>query len=230
MENKKFKCLITNVENILLDLTKAKKISGDLGKIFDNPLIHKWKKKGILVSNKKDDIDFAKKNNIPINKIIDIDWDIGYINCYTDGSCIFNGKKNAKAGWAFLAENIIHYGSVPPFEFGNNCEITPSNNRGELLAIIKCLMFAEKNGFIVCLITDSKYCILIIEKLKKNETYFNKNQDLIDVLRNYVFLIDDVIWQKSHTKIESDHRKYNEVVDSYAKKGIEAEKDEIVVL
>jgi ribonuclease HI len=78
------------------------------------------------------------------------------INTYIDGSCINNGYKNAKAGYAvFFADNDTRneYRQV---------EGKQSNNTGELTAFIRCLQILEKEikyNRSINIYTDSEYVI-----------------------------------------------------------------------
>lgn len=162
---------------------------------------------------------------------------------FTDGACKGNGKKTAKASWAFYDNNkLIKRGLVNPFEYklldGNNLQVTdisinPSNNRGELLAVIFALLYINECGNITeynviysdSLITVNTINIWYNNRKKKGTLHEFKNLDLINIIME---LFNKFI----NTKCEHvlAHRKYsknfsedeemlwngNNIVDKYA--------------
>jgi len=85
---------------------------------------------------------------------------------FTDGGCLSNGKKSAKASYAFYildsAIAVIHADFVPPADLG--LAYDASNNRGELMAISSALDYVEKsidmfNSKYIAIISDSQYSI-----------------------------------------------------------------------
>lgn len=86
------------------------------------------------------------------------------IVAYTDGSCIFNGKRNAIGGYGvFFPNNEFESVSEP---LTNDNGITVTNNRAELFAIITALkMVATKQQYNeLTIYTDSKYCKIVAER------------------------------------------------------------------
>lgn len=85
---------------------------------------------------------------------------------FVDGACTANGKKKARASYAFY----IATGPLAPYEetaeIGNYNGVTATNNRGELLAFINALKYINEkyNGDVktIMFISDSSYCIGII--------------------------------------------------------------------
>lgn len=166
---------------------------------------------------------------------------------FTDGGCIKNGKKNAKASYAVYMNNTIIRGHVMPYEYVydgklicNTTEVTPSNNRGELLALIhafieilkECKNSIDKsNDYVVY--SDSQICVKTINewypnRLKKGAIHEFKNLDLIKILMdlfNHIKSICNIKVEhtRSHQKIHTDttleQKKIiggNNIVDKYA--------------
>jgi ribonuclease HI len=78
------------------------------------------------------------------------------INVYTDGSCVHNGKPNAKAGYG------IYFGDNDPRNVSKRVNGKQSNNTGELTAVIVTLKILEneiKERLKIKLFTDSEYVI-----------------------------------------------------------------------
>lgn len=120
---------------------------------------------------------------------------------FTDGSCINNGKKDAKAGFGLVVfsaykPRVLMSGKVLPGTYSfTNCLkvdksniINPSNNRGELLGLIFAFMSIkyEYIGRNVNICTDSKYCIDTFtkwyhSKKKKGIENTMKNIDMIEI-------------------------------------------------
>uniref|UniRef100_A0A6C0IW82 RNase H type-1 domain-containing protein n=1 Tax=viral metagenome TaxID=1070528 RepID=A0A6C0IW82_9ZZZZ len=82
---------------------------------------------------------------------------------FTDGACSGNGKAHARASWAYY----IRYGDLDrKLNSGEVAKktISPSNNRGELLGIIKGLSCICKKGKTfkkILIVTDSKYSMTV---------------------------------------------------------------------
>lgn len=75
---------------------------------------------------------------------------------YTDGSCVNNGKPNAKAGMG------IYFGENDPRNVSRHVEGKQSNNTGELGAIVTLYDIVAKdvaNGKKIVIVTDSDYSI-----------------------------------------------------------------------
>lgn len=78
---------------------------------------------------------------------------------FTDGACTQNGKKGAKAAWAFLCVNdttrVIEYresGKIPFTE-------QQTNQRAELRALSNALNYAKTLSGNICIWSDSQYAI-----------------------------------------------------------------------
>lgn len=160
---------------------------------------------------------------------------------FTDGGCIGNGTSKAVASYAVYFNNTVIRGHVMPYEYKDdlttsNVNAKPSNNRGELLAIIhafiQILKMDDQNNFIVY--SDSQICVKTINewyesRLRKGTTNSFKNIDLIEImmkLYNQIKLLGkkiEVVHVRSHMKITdkmSEKEKMivngNNIVDKYA--------------
>lgn len=77
----------------------------------------------------------------------------GYLQIYTDGSCLGNGSKETNSGaWAFY---------IPALEFELSKSVTnTTNNRMELTAALEALKYAAAKGYIsIEILSDSKYVV-----------------------------------------------------------------------
>lgn len=104
------------------------------------------------------------------------------ITAYTDGSCIFNGKKHAIGGYGVYyvhdTKTFEPFSAPLTNEDGN----TVTNNRAELLAILTAMENLKDENEEVLIYSDSKYCILVITKycFSKNPIPSNlKNPDIL---------------------------------------------------
>ncbi len=146
---------------------------------------------------------------------------------YTDGACSGNP---GNGGWAFIATN----GTNDFEEIYCGGELETTNNRMELLSIVKALEYMYKlikknknNIYSVRIFSDSAYCVNAINKrwLKKwinNGWVTNKgtpviNKDLWLKVNKYDKLFDfQIIKVKGHSGNE-----INEKCDKIAKNAIE---------
>lgn len=114
---------------------------------------------------------------------------------YTDGSSLGN---TGPSGWAFVfvnKSNNLHY-------VGSGSYDKATNNKAEATAILEALAYAEKNDHFsnddpLKIITDSKYCLNIIEKIhihKKNNFFKYRGSD--EKIPN------GEVWEKVHPLIE----------------------------
>lgn len=88
---------------------------------------------------------------------------------YTDGSCIFNGKRNAIGGYGVYFPNGDYENVSEPLTKKPESPdtdpietLTVTNNRAELMAILTALNIVKKDNLLIY--TDSKYCKLVVEK------------------------------------------------------------------
>ncbi|KAG8998263.1 hypothetical protein FRB94_006961 [Tulasnella sp. JGI-2019a] len=75
---------------------------------------------------------------------------------YTDGACQGNGKRGARAGVG------VWYGENDARNVSERCPGDQTNNRAELIAIIRCLELEEDPTVPLVIMTDSKYSISCI--------------------------------------------------------------------
>lgn len=161
---------------------------------------------------------------------------------FTDGGCIGNGKSNAKASYAVYMNDTIIRGNVMPYEYMygsdglvcNNKQVSPSNNRGELLSLIHAfieILNNEVNDYIVY--SDSQICVKTINewypnRLRKGTVHEFKNLDLVQILMDVYNKVKErcnikIVHTRGHQKISknmTDEQKKiiggNDIVDRYA--------------
>lgn len=150
------------------------------------------------------------------NNTLDITGNtIGNIEIYTDGSCLGNP---GPGGYGFII--IYSCGSKPKKLIGHGGRVDTTNNKMELLAVIKALKTVEKRGFShipIILYSDSQYVLKGItewikgwklknfDKVKNTELW--KELDLLVSGKNIVWK-----WVKAH-----NGNLYNERVDKLAR-------------
>jgi ribonuclease HI len=110
---------------------------------------------------------------------------------YTDGACINNGKKNAKAGYGVFFGDMDSRNKSVPILSG---KIT--NQVAELMAIIDAIetIIEENDNINVIIKTDSRYCIDCVTKWcckwekngwKNSSGKIIENYELVTKLYNY---------------------------------------------
>lgn len=155
-----------------------------------------------------------KNNNIKI------------INVYTDGSCINNGKKYAKAGYGI-------YIPIKNIQISKRIIGKQTNNTAEITAIIKIFDILNqdiKNKNNIKIYTDSKYSILAAtsygKKLEKQNWKTKKpipNFKLVKQLYTIYKKFNNVklIYVKAHTgNLKDEHSYGNNKADYLAKKSL----------
>lgn len=150
---------------------------------------------------------------------------------FTDGSCINNGKSNAKAGFAvWFPEHreLSAAARVPDFE-------AQTNQRGEMRAIERAVTILEQNGFQdedIVIYTDSDYCINCLTKWITNwvsrnwKTVEGKDvlhRDLIESISNRLTKFKSYRFHhvRAHTGGGDDLSVNNDIVDKMARGTIE---------
>lgn len=112
---------------------------------------------------------------------------------FTDGGCIGNGTANCVASYAFVVgektagrPKLIHEScGLVPAKAIDGKKYQASNNRGELMGILRGLEWVQKNhpGRQVEVVSDSEYCIKSItvwgHKWRREGTDDKKNLDMI---------------------------------------------------
>ena len=147
------------------------------------------------------------------------------IIAYTDGSCINNGTKKAKAGIGiYFGENNIH-------NISEKFENIPTNQRAEIYAITKCIYLLKEKMKVsslnkIIIYTDSQYTINCVTKwipkwIKNNwinsKNQEVKNQDLLKELYNlYNTMNIELKHIYSHTNNKDVHSLGNEEADKLA--------------
>lgn len=137
---------------------------------------------------------------------------------FTDGGCIANGKPHAKASYGVYFPKVFNKcknryvesisGLVPNVEILNiengiiqgTKKITPSNNRGELLAVIIALDVIIRNKLQGpwMIVMDSEYCMHIINeriwKWHKKDSTFSQwaNSDLVSILYKQLLKLQEL--------------------------------------
>ena len=149
------------------------------------------------------------------------------INIYVDGSCIFNGKKNAIGGYGIYFPHNPKLNISKKYTFDSPA----TNQKCELYAMYKAikicnkLTYAEYNIY-----TDSMYVINCLTKWIKaweNNNWLKKdneaplNLDLIKKLWNVYNINKNSIhlhFVKAHTNKKDEHSINNDIADQLAKK------------
>lgn len=180
----------------------------------------KYIQKPIVKPNKSQKLDYIEQ----IDYTEQINKENMYI--YTDGSCINNGYKNAKAGIG------IYFGENDQRNISDKFTDNPSNQRAELYAIIKAILLLktqEINTKNIIIYTDSMYSINCIKKWSKNwikngwQTKNKKpvkNQDLIKLAYNLVHKNKIFLKHiKAHTYKNDEHSIGNSIADKLAFNG-----------
>lgn len=159
--------------------------------------------------------DFFYKNKKTSGKVL-------YI--YTDGACVNNGKKNAKAGIGVYSENI--------FNISERVVGHQTNQRAELYAILKALQLTDINEYdSIHLYTDSMYSINCLTKwIYKwiNNSWLDfkkkpvKNKDIILQIYNILYNRTNIHLHHvySHTNKTDIHSLGNSKADDLARKSI----------
>ena len=157
------------------------------------------------------------------------------VRVYTDGACSSNGKRGAKAAWAFYFpdhHSLSDAGKVPEDQ-------PQTNNRGELMAILRCVDKAlssfTASDVDLHIFTDSEYCkncltLWMPGWIKKNwMTSVGKpvvNRDLIEQISGRLLMFQSycITHVKAHTGGDDEHSKYNHIVDQMAVEALEGPK------
>jgi len=146
------------------------------------------------------------------------------INIYTDGACINNGKKNAKAGIGIYISD--------DFTISEKLIGLSTNQRAELYAILKALLVIDiLNYKNINIYTDSMYSINCITKWvkgwKKNGWKDSKkknvkNKDLIDNIDKIYSKYNHIHFNhvQAHTNKTDIHSICNDKADKLAGKSL----------
>lgn len=152
------------------------------------------------------------------------------LNCFTDGSCINNGKKNAVAAWACVWPEYQ--------EFNESSQLSANelhtNNRAEYLACLNAFRIADKidptRAYTLVIYTDSMLLLNSMTKwikgwkangwkTKTNEAV--KNQDLLKSIESQMQLRPHRFnYVPAHTNKKDWHSIYNDEADRLAKAAV----------
>lgn len=151
-----------------------------------------------------------------------------FLNVYTDGSCLNNGKNRKKGcGFAAIFKDFEEYNYFNDFDIGDK-----TNNRAELFAIIWSIRiflkickeknFSKDNKKLL-IHTDSEYCIKCINGLKKWRLQNWKGVKNIDLLKILYEECENCDWNfklqhvRAHQTDKSEDTYYNNLADKYAR-------------
>ena len=134
---------------------------------------------------------------------------------YTDGSCIHNGKPNAKAGIG------IFFGVDDPRNVSKRIEGKQTNNRAELTAIIEAYYIIEediKQGRSILIMSDSLYSIRSLSSYGEDIP----NIDLVTLAQQLYHNKPNVkfLHVKAHTGYKDIHSVGNDGADRLANQSI----------
>ncbi len=152
------------------------------------------------------------------------------INVYTDGACTNNGKPDARAGFG------IWFGEGDSRNTSESFTGPQTNNRAELLAIIKALTILREEieeGRPIMIYSDSSYsircCTTYGEKMSKKR-WLQKGKDIpnrkiVEVAYSFVKKYKNIDFQhiRSHTGLEDEHSIGNDHADRLANLAIGVE-------
>lgn len=160
------------------------------------------------------------------------------ISVYTDGSCSFNGRKDAIGGIGvyFGPEDPRNY-SAPLSKFYNDTfdsSAKNTNNLAELCAILQACKILEKDlesGKKILILTDSNYSINCLSVWYRNWVKNNwvnaskkpvSNKIVIEkILNDYLLKFKELVkfkHVKAHTNSKGDEAEGNAAADALARK------------
>ena len=172
------------------------------------------------------DVSFKKPD---VKKPIEAPPEFDGVRIYTDGSCILNGKPNARGGWAVY---------FPGGQFKNMAEKYtnhPTNQRCEFTAIQKAIEATKEYiiaGGKIEIYTDSEYSLKCLQEYCKKWSINGwlkadkkpiENRDIIEPL--YTFY--SMYWRqisikhvRAHTGRQDIHSQANDIADQMARSTI----------
>ena len=142
---------------------------------------------------------------------------------YTDGACVNNGKKNAKAGYG------IYFGENDKRNVSKRVDGKQTNNVAELTAIIETYKIIEKDiaSKRIVIFTDSKYALKCIQLYGKKQDLNGwkediPNKDLVKKIYTLYKEKKNVEFRhiKAHTGKKDIHSIGNENADRLATESI----------
>lgn len=145
------------------------------------------------------------------------------IVCFTDGSCIGNGKKGAKAGYAVVYPEHPEYDLSEPLTAG-----PATNNRAEYMAVIRAIETADLinpgRNLILRVYTDSALLVNSLTKWRKGwKAKGWKKADGTPVMNlDLLQRLDDQMGQRvvlfHHVRAHTGGKDYNSVHNDRADK------------
>ena len=140
---------------------------------------------------------------------------------YTDGSCINNGKANAKAGIGIFFNDDDERNLSEPLD----SSMKQTNNTAELCAIIKAIKIVKDDNKKYIIYKDSNYSILCSKnyekwiKTKKESEIPNIElvKELFTLIRRYPIQLEYI---EAHTSKEDIHSYGNDKADKLANNSI----------
>ena len=152
------------------------------------------------------------------------------INIYTDGACSNNGKPDARAGFG------IWFGEKDERNTSESFTGPQTNNRAELLAIIKALTILRdeiEQRQPIIIYRDSSYSIICCTTYGEKESKKGwetkgkdiPNRQLVEVAYNFVKKYNNIKFKhiRAHTGLEDEHSIGNEHADRLANLSIGVE-------
>mgnify|MGYP001195193291 CR=1 FL=1 len=175
------------------------------------------------VTGHKNTIQSSSSSKMVEESVID---NTNMIEVYTDGSCLGNGRKGARAGIG------IYFGDDDSRNVSEPFLNKPTNQRAELNALLRAIQIIEadinNSNRSVIIYTDSKYSIDCIYRYSKGWIRNGwktangnpvKNQDLLRPLLGLMRPGIQLIHVKAHTGRQDRHSKGNEMADRFAVQG-----------
>jgi ribonuclease HI len=161
------------------------------------------------------------------------------VDVYTDGSCTYNGQKNAKASYAYYFPEYKEHsgaGRVPD-------DHPQTNNRGELMGILEAVKKVEQvfpaSDIELQIYTDSQYCknCLTIWYPKWVSNGWKTatgapvvNRELVEDITNRFLSLQSykITYVRAHTGGDDEMSKNNHIVDRMAVEVIDPPKKEVI--
>lgn len=134
-----------------------------------------------------------------INKVKQLDK----IEIYSDGACSGNGSADAIGGYGAVMFAVYSDGSIATRNVSGAVECT-TNNRMELLAVIKSLELLRVFNIPIEVFTDSQYvCRTINDSWKRN-----KNVDYWEMLDRLLIKFSSIkfSWVKGHASNKNNNK------------------------
>ncbi|KZV97372.1 ribonuclease H-like protein [Exidia glandulosa HHB12029] len=109
----------------------------------------------------------------------DVEDESKWLVLYTDGACTFNGDPDARAGVG------VWFGEDDKRNICERCPGKQTNNRAELVALIRALETADDVVLPILLKTDSAYCVRCVREWSKEWARNNWRKRDRTIVRNH---------------------------------------------